>query len=77
MAEQKRYDYNRIDSLVREVASGGQERDTLPDLSYRFEKEAQAMYFSNMRRNMRSRTASSIMHCNPDLRELRTKEILG
>ena len=76
MTERKRYDNDRIDALIREVASGEQKRDTLPNSSYRLEKEAQAMYFSNMRRNMQSRTAEAIVRCNPDISELKVMEVL-
>lgn len=76
MTERKRHDHDRIDALIREVASGEQERDTLPNSSYRLEKEAQAMYFSNMRRNMQSRIAAAIVRCNSDLSELKVMEAL-
>ena len=76
MTESKRCDNDRINALINEVASGEQKKDTLRNSSYQFEKKAQAMYFSNMRRNMQSRIASTVMHCGSDLRELRVMEAL-
>lgn len=76
MTEQKRCDHDRINALINEVVSGEQKRDTLRNSSYQFEKEAQAMYFSNMRRNMESRLASAVMCASSDLSELRIMEAL-
>ena len=76
MTEQKRCDHDRINALINEVVSGEQKRDTLRNSSYQFEKEAQAMYFSNMRRNMKSRLASAVMCASYDLSELKVMEAL-
>lgn len=61
----------RIHDLVGEVLRGEHKKDILINSSYSFEKEVQATYFSNMRKNMSSDTAYAIMNTRQQLEDLK------
>lgn len=67
--EQEKKD--RIFELIREIRRGEYELETLPSLAYPFEEERQAMYYSNLRRNMESDMAQLVMEHHQQLNELR------
>lgn len=66
--EQEKKD--RIYDLIREIRRGEYELETQSSLTYPFEEERQAMYYSNMRRNMESDMAHFVMEHYQQLDEL-------
>lgn len=50
-----------IDFLVEEILNGEYPKEILPNSALGFSKEHQAMYFSNLRRNLQSDMASSVI----------------
>lgn len=60
----------RIEKLVREILVGEHRKERLPNSSYDFSKERQAMYFSNMRKNLQSDVSNITMNINHRLEEL-------
>ncbi len=60
----------RAKAMTAEVFNGQIPRDFLPNAAYPLEGEAEAMYFSNARRNMQSDIAYAIMHGNQEIGDL-------
>ena len=50
-----------IDFLLEEIMSGKYSKDILPNSALGFSKEHQAQYFSNLRRNLQSDMANSVI----------------
>ena len=61
---------NHYEKLLGEIMSGECEIDVLPNPSYDFAEERQAMYYSNMRWNMQSDTAVKVMEEHQQTEEL-------
>ncbi len=60
----------RIEKLVQEILVGEHRKERLPNSSYDFSKERQAMYFSNMRKNLQSDVSDIVMNTNHRLEDL-------
>lgn len=60
----------KTEDLIQEVLSGEYKKDVLPNSALEFTGEHQAMYFSNMRRNIISDMAYSVINDSPSLYEL-------
>lgn len=61
----------RVKSLVGEVMRGEHSIDFLPNSSYDFSEERQAMYFSNARKNMKSDMAHATIECGQQLEDIK------
>lgn len=59
-----------IEKLMQEVMSGELQKDTLPNSALSFSGEQQALYFSNLRRNLQSDMAKIVMTSSHNLDEL-------
>lgn len=55
---------NIVQDLVREVLNGEHQKDRLINSSYDFSKEAQALYFSNTRKYLRSDVTAHVVEDN-------------
>lgn len=66
----------RIVVLMAEVLRGEHIIDTLPNSSFDFAEEQQAIYFSNARKNMKSEMAYATMHSGQQLNDLKILEVL-
>lgn len=62
---------SRIIELMNEVLRGEWKIDKRTNFSPAFEKETQAMYFSNARKNLQSDVNAEIMNYRQDLTELK------
>lgn len=62
---------NRIEELLAEVWGREHTIDTLPNASFDFAAERQAIYFSNARKNMRSEMAHATMECGQSAEDLK------
>lgn len=67
---------NRITELIDEVKHGLHTKDILINSSYDFSGEMQALYFSNMRKNMKSEMADSVMNHKQQLADLKMLEVV-
>lgn len=59
-----------IGELMQEVMSGELQKDTLPNSALSFADEQQALYFSNLRRNLQTDMAMMVMTNSQSLDEL-------
>lgn len=59
-----------IQTLVGEVVRGEHSKDHLPNAAFDFSGEAQAIYFSNARRNLQSIVSYAVMTLKPRTPEL-------
>lgn len=69
--------HERINGLIREVLQKEHKVDTLPNSSFDFSDERQAMYFSNMRKNMSSETAHMVINCGQQLADLKLTGVVN
>lgn len=53
-----------IEELMEEIMSGEIQKDTLPNSALEFSEERQALYFSNLRKNLQSDVAWLVMSHN-------------
>lgn len=72
--EQKK---KRISGLINEVLSGEYKKDVLINSAYDFSGELQAMYYANMRKNMKSDMASAVINHGQQLDDLTILKGLG
>lgn len=70
------YTQRRVKELVDEVIRGEHKVDILPNSSYDFSEERQAIYFSNARKNMKSDMAHATMECGQQLDDIKILERL-
>lgn len=59
-----------VDMLIQEILEGNYVKDILPNSAFGFTGEHQAMYFSNLRRNLKSDMAHAIMSNSQSLDDL-------
>lgn len=67
---------SRIEVLIDEVKQGLHTKDALINSSYDFGEKMQALYFSNMRKNMKSEMADSVMNHKQQLTDLKILKVL-
>lgn len=62
--------YSGLDGLIQELLSGEYQRDVLPNSAFAFKDERQALYFSNLRKNLQSDMAQAVITSSQHLEEL-------
>ena len=67
----------RRNRLIDEILRGVKKKDTLPNSSFSFDKETQAAYFAQTRRNMKSDMAYATMHHGIQTDDLKVSEVMN
>ncbi len=67
----------RRNRLIDEILRGEKKKDTLPNSSFSFDKETQAAYFAQTRRNMKSDMAYATMHHGSQTDDLKVSEVMN
>lgn len=66
-----------IDDIIKEIKSGEYKKDILSESAVSFTGEHEALYFSNLRRNLQSDLAELVISVGQSLDDLRVLRKIG